>query len=419
MKPQLEPVLLFQEIVFCILLFLIPFSIAAVEICFGLLLLGWILHGWVSGWKDLRLWASPDRFHLRLSLIIFLTVCAMSIAVSAYKAISLSGFINKWLEYALLMVFAVELGRRPRLRNWSVPVIAASGSCVVIEAVTQEMFGYGLFTRHPLMKFSRMTGPYTNPTDLATYLMVLMFILLGYLVVSKRPRWSGAIVLVLFAALACFIRTQTRGAWLGVAAGFVAMITASVHPRIRRAVAAIFVLLLAAIGTVIWLQGPERLHHLFFDLDIGKTDRYYMWRSALWMIKDRPLLGQGLNTFMANYVAYWVGGEIAPRYAHNCFLQVAAETGLIGLTAFLWFLGSVIVRQVQALRRLVSDESALLCGIFGALAGFLVQSAVDTNFYVIRQAALFWVLAGFGFGFAEQLQKLPGAAPAALCNQRL
>jgi putative inorganic carbon (HCO3(-)) transporter len=138
----------------------------------------------------------------------------------------------------------------------------------------------------------------------------------------------------------------------------------------------------------------------FSLLDAGAHDRWLMWQAALGMIRDRPWLGHGVNTFMANYLAYWVGGERFPRYAHNCYLQVAAETGLIGLSAFLGLLGAVFWRVLAGVREATPEQRLLLLGLGAGLLAFATQSALDTNFYSLRQAALFWVLAGLAVGLS-------------------
>lgn len=131
-------------------------------------------------------------------------------------------------------------------------------------------------------------------------------------------------------------------------------------------------------------------------------DRWMMWQAAIRMIADRPWLGHGVNTFMANYLTYWVGGERQPRYAHNCYLQVAAETGLVGLAAFAWLLAALFFRLVRGLRASVGrgPEHSLLAGCLAGLVAFAVQAGYDTNFYALRQAALFWVLAGLACGLS-------------------
>jgi len=127
-----------------------------------------------------------------------------------------------------------------------------------------------------------------------------------------------------------------------------------------------------------------------------------MWQAAIGMIRDRPLLGHGVNTFMANYLDYWVGGERLPRYAHNCYLQVAAETGVLGLAAFLGLLGTLFRRVMDGLDEVGPGQHRMLLGLCGALVAFAIQAGLDTNFYALRQVVLFWVVAGLAVGLAEQ-----------------
>jgi putative inorganic carbon (HCO3(-)) transporter len=125
------------------------------------------------------------------------------------------------------------------------------------------------------------------------------------------------------------------------------------------------------------------------------------------------VLGHGLNTFMAHYLDYWVGGQRLPRYAHNCYLQVAAETGILGLAAFLWLLGALGARLFRALRGLPSKDRLLLSGVCAGLLAFVVQAGIDTNFYSLRQAALFWTLAGLALGVSERgWRAAPPPAPS-------
>jgi O-antigen ligase len=134
--------------------------------------------------------------------------------------------------------------------------------------------------------------------------------------------------------------------------------------------------------------------------DMGTKDRLHMWQAALRMIQDRPILGQGVNTFMANYLDFWVGGERQPRYAHNCYLQIAAETGLIGLAAFA---GMIVAasRRVWSALRVKAAAATLLAGLAAGLLAFLVHAGYETNFFSMRQAALFWTLGGLAVGMSQ------------------
>lgn len=379
------------------LLFLLPFSKAAVEIGFGFLLISWLIAHCDARWRRGMVWRRPSWRPMGLAVGAYLVACALSILVSDAPALSVNAFINKWLEYLLLFVIAADLAARRRLGRPIVAVLACSTAFVVIEAVTQERFGRGLFRHFPLGRFERMTGPYENPIDLATYFMVVIPIFLAA-ASTARSRWRWVLWVGLMGLMACVTRTEAMSAWLGLGVGL--LIASGFDRGLRRA--AMVLLVATAVGGGAILHASGHFERAVSFSDIGRIDREYMWKAAIGMIRDRPVLGHGLNTFMANYLRYRVGGEAQPRYAHNCYLQVAAETGLVGLVTFLALLALLCVRLITSLRRLKGAERTRLAGWLAGLLAFLVQAGLDTNFYALRQAALFWTLAGVALGCSMQ-----------------
>jgi len=379
------------------LLFLLPFSKAAVEIGFGILLLGWLLERLGSHERPRSGWEEMSRRPLLLMMTAYLGVCALSIAVSGHPALSVRGVVGKWLEYLLFFVIVADLGRRGPITSRSLAVLAWSSLFVLVEAASQEVWGRGLFRGYHLAIYGRMTGPYENPIDLATYLMVVIPILLGDSA-TRRGRVRAWLLGLVAAQILCLGRTEASGAWLGLTVGLAAMCLAS--RALRRWTA--LVLLAVLSSGILWLHAVGRLGATLSLLDIGTVDRWAMWQAAIGMIRDRPLLGHGVNTFMANYLDYWVGGERLPRYAHNCYLQVAAETGVLGLAAFLGLLGTLFRRVMDGLDEVGPGQHRMLLGLCGALVAFAIQAGLDTNFYALRQVVLFWVVAGLAVGLAEQ-----------------
>lgn len=380
------------------LLALLPFSKAAVEICFGLLLLGWLLERLNPATREATCWWTDRRLRPVLAwLVAYLLVCAASIAVSDFPGKSARGFVSKWLEYLLFLVIAADLGARPGVAQKAVAVLAGSSFAVALQAIGQECYLLWLSTRPvqfpdaPFAAYTRMTGPYENPIDLATYLMVVIPTLVMWsLTKSGRARWLTVGLAALLAG--AVVRTQASGAWLGLlaAAGLLVVYRSAVRPWLLAGLGALGVAALA----YCWTGGTVSL------IDAGAADRWLMWQAAIGMIQDRPWLGHGLNTFMANYLKYRVGGEPFPRYAHNCYLQVAAETGVIGLVAFLGLLGAIFQRVLTGARSAAAEPRLLLMGLGAGLLAFATQAALDTNFYALRQAALFWVLAGLAVGLS-------------------
>ncbi len=378
-----------------VLLFLLPFSKAAIEIMFGVLLVGWLAAQLAPTSRANTIWASRPLRPVALAVGAYLGVCALSILVSSHPWLSVKGLVNKWLEYLLFFVIVADLASTPNVVTRSLTVMTWSSVFVVIEAVTQEVFRKGIFRGLPFNAFGRITGPYENPIDLATYLIVIIPILLTYGLSRHGRRRAGLWALLTFLALG-LVKTEAAGAWLGLGAGLIAVL--GWQKTVRRYGAVLLLTLVIVVS--IHLQHRGNLQDVFSLTETGKVDRWVMWQAAMGMIQDRPILGHGLNTFMANYLTYWVGGEQAPRYAHNCYLQVAAETGLIGLGAFLVLLWQIFAYLLRGLTKLPSQDRLILLGMIAGLFAFALQAGVDTNFYSLRQAALFWTLAGLAVGLA-------------------
>lgn len=394
---------------YALLLFL-PFSKAAIEITSTLLIIGWVGARLLPSSRGATVWITPGYRALAWWLAALVGVYAASVLVSSFPESSLRGLVGKWMQYFFLLVVAADLVRRPAVLRRGLWVVLVSCALVIVESAWQEWRGAGLFLRHPVNSFGRMTGPYENPIDLATYFMVVVPILAGA-ALRQRGRARVAHWAVIGLAVICLGRTNSLGAWLGLGAGMAVFVTMR-SSLVRRTGLIILLILIAAAG-VFLAQHPARFFELGSLSEIGKVDRLAMWQAALGMIRDRPLLGHGLNTFMANYLAYWIGGDRQPRYAHNCYLQMTAETGLIGLVVFLGVLWQLFALVAAGFRRGDSARTLLLSGLAAGLLSFLAQAGIDTNFYSLRQATLFWTVAGVALGCAA----LPDEERSALSHR--
>ena len=118
--------------------------------------------------------------------------------------------------------------------------------------------------------------------------------------------------------------------------------------------------------------------------------RKVFWQEALQIIHKFPILGAGLNTYtkiIEQSKMQWVA------YPHNCYLQMAAEIGTVGLLAFVWILFRLFFSVIANLPN-VSDRflNTVLVGFSAGLFGFLSHSFVDTNFYSVQLGNLLWVV---------------------------
>jgi len=124
-------------------------------------------------------------------------------------------------------------------------------------------------------------------------------------------------------------------------------------------------------------------------LSRGDSSRFEYWQQTFLMIKAHPLMGQGIGTFMDRI--HQQAPFLIPIYAHNCYLQIWAETGVFSLLTFVAFLLMVLIRAGMDYRK---SNDPILLGVLCGLAGFLIHAFFDNHFYSVPLAFLFWVMLG-------------------------
>jgi len=124
-----------------------------------------------------------------------------------------------------------------------------------------------------------------------------------------------------------------------------------------------------------------------------RRGRLELWRLALAMWRDHPLLGVGADNFRRLHPQYggWLGAGNVPMSAHNQLLESAATTGTLGLLALV---GTIVFSARAALRSLRRDRGEAAAVVLGLLAAFLVQAQVDALLEFTGHYLLFALVVG-------------------------
>lgn len=140
------------------------------------------------------------------------------------------------------------------------------------------------------------------------------------------------------------------------------------------------------------------------DENYAVIERLAHWYAALEMLRERPLLGVGIGNYVPLYPAYRVPGWEDPMgHAHNCYLHIAAETGLLGLAGYSLFLVAAFREAWAALGRTTGPRRAMVLGILGVLGAFAVHSLFD-NLYVHGMNMHLAVLLGLLYVLTERCE---------------
>ena len=213
--------------------------------------------------------------------------------------------------------------------------------------------------------------------------------------------------------LAAVAASYSRGAWLGVA---IAMgVTALLFARWARMIA----LILLPVGALILLGGSAQLVPGSINARIGSivdearpfdassviitganfaaVERMAHWQAGWRMFEDHPVLGVGVGNFNTRYPDYYVRSEfrISQGHAHNIYIQMLAETGIAGLTAFLLLTLSFLALAVQVVLRAPPGFARMLAlGAVGTLASVATHNVFE-DLQVLNlgvQLAAIWVI---------------------------
>jgi O-antigen ligase/tetratricopeptide (TPR) repeat protein len=264
----------------------------------------------------------------------------------------------------------------------------------------------------------RAVGPFVNPNHFAAYLnLILPLALVGALFRTFLCRRSASqeplrfFCLVAASVLICAIALSlSRGGWLGalIAASMVIGLALAALWRGRPgrresrlevpgAFYVISVLCIVVITTVYTAPSLPTAVDARLEATMSEPDfssRLGYWRDSMTMIRDFPALGVGLGSFQDLFARYqsppWAPYSV--REAHNDYVELAAEAGVVGLGLALWFFLVASVRIYRGLRTVHPEALPVVAALIAGLAAIAVQEVFEFALQIPGNAVLFTIL---------------------------
>jgi O-antigen ligase len=358
----------------------------------------------------------------------------------------------KWIEMYLVAGLVVETAGRKKL-GWVIAILFLVGLTQAAIGLWQFQFrGHGPEGFRILGTHFRAYGTFEQPNPFGGF-MGLVWPIAAAIAMSaslkvingtrtlartdehgfsfsirENPRLSAsqksfllALVgsaLVAAATLAALFLSFSRGAWLGAVAAAAAMIV--FWPRRRwlglglaagglttflilynlgllpAAISARF----ADVGDFVQVYDVRGVH--INDSNFAIVERLAHWQAALNMAEASPVFGVGLNNYEPAYDDYrLINWKYALGHAHMIYLNVLAETGLVGLAAYLFLWGGVVFitirlinrKDLSGLRNLTGLDRALAVGLLGVWVHLSTHQLLD-NLYVGNIALYLGALLG-------------------------
>lgn len=293
----------------------------------------------------------------------------------------------------------------------SVSVLGGMGSLDYLRSGDQTLFAGGEQTG------ARAASAFADPNYYAALLVLGLLPALGLVLADVRRYWYvGAACAVTFVGIALSL---SRGALVAAFGGGLLLLAWRRARWVAVTLAGLFaVLTLAGANPIVesdqFTVVEKRLSTLSGPGIQERSRRPEIWATAREIAYEHPFVGIGVNQFefearRRNLVED--GGPL--ENAHSIPFSLAAETGLIGLAAFVFFLGQLAVRSVRALRAADRLRYALAIGCAAALLGFGLQGLTVVQIRVSFIAGTFFLIAGMLTALADRSARESWSGPPA------
>jgi O-antigen ligase len=318
--------------------------------------------------------------------LLFLAISGVSIFYSADRLLSTAD----WLR--LVSVFFVYVLTRALFRGEAklrrvLFVIFLSALVPVLVAYTQLFTGMASVLN---MKSGRLLGTFFHPNAFASYLLV-MLVFATALALERESlvsrRFLGFMIALIFLI---FVLTFSRGAWVVFLFAMLFMGTF----RYRRILG-----LLPVALVVVAFSMPAVIDRLYdaFDPTYQRGRDAWTWRLEAWsdilpLVREKPFFGHGLSQIESE-MGY---------LAHNDYLRLMVEVGLVGFLAYLVLMWTLLGRTLRDYRLAASNVAkSFQFGLLAMTLGFLIREFADNTIRNTVVMMYFWIFVGVCRNMAE------------------
>ncbi len=335
----------------------------------------------------------------------FFAAVVISIMLSGWMGGGWWAFQQFFPVWILFIMMSMTITTLPKIRL-TMDVIAYSGLVVAIHSIEQYHFGVswtGLELATDIDGRIRYLGIFNDPNDLGVLFVTTLPFIGSWQSRARNGLMRTLSFILLGVMIYAIYLTDSRGAMLASLL-ILAMHFSTVYGRVKTAIA-------GGVAMVILSAVKSRLEKLDAS-EKSAFERIEAWYQGIQMLKSNPLFGVGFGQFQEHH----------ERTAHNSFVLVFAETGLIG---FFFWLGLVLISFYLLIQvSNIDDEEALqdsdedkadlwqeykktgwllLMSLSGYVVGaFFLSRSYDTYFYII-----FGLIAGYCLGAQRAFSWIP------------
>jgi len=314
---------------------------------------------------------------------LFLILSFASIFYSIDPSNSIREFI-RIITIFLLYFMSYQLIKNKKDFWLLIKIILMSYILPGIFALIQLVFGLGL--SDDFGGFKRIYGTFAHPNPFAFYTFFILGLALALTLskirfeISRSFIYSWSLIAVLTFIL---FATRTRSA---IACFFIFILIFGIFKYRQILLAGVLLFFFAYFFSEIFQQRLWELVAL--DPYSSVIWRFRLWRDIFPISMWQPWLGYGTGTF-TNLIEFYRGFRFGSLEAHNDYLKIFVENGILGLITYFWLIISLLFYLFKIFIKTIDQDKILTLGVLVICISLFAASFFDNIF---RETALQWNL---------------------------
>jgi len=320
---------------------------------------------------------------------IFSTAVSINIQNSLKETIKFISYIS---------VFFIVSQADGNQKKILIKIIVICASMISIYCIYQYIWGYqhtldylkkinsdfvstSIYAEDILLIDKRSIGTFPSPNILGGYLIIIFP--LSLMLLKNTSSYSQKWVLLPILMVISLILTKSIGPILIFIATFIILLFSSDNTfKNKKLIFVIFIIFLSfALAFIIYNRWNRLV--VFKSGHNPLTMRLNYWRTTMAIIKEHPFLGIGPGNFQEVFLKYYkLGWGTGTRYAHNIFLQIWSETGVLGLL-------SIIYLFMAFIRNTLNSKYLFLAGL-----AFVLHNLIDITYFMPEVGLFWWIIIG-------------------------
>lgn len=357
---------------------------------------------------------SLRKTKLDLPLILFSLVLVLSLFISKTKTVSLNDFIIFFSYILIFFLITNNLDKKADFNSF-IHLFFIISSLVSIYTIIQY-YGFDPY----LSDLHSLTSTIGQKNWISNYLAMIFPVMFSYFLLEQTKKNRILYFLLLSILYATLMICQSRGIWISISLTIILALYIIFKFNLLKIFQEnkkwlILLLVTFLIITIIYstdnplnksaITVPQRAISTFDEQDPSINTRLLMWKTTLEMIKDRPIFGAGIGTFKMNYLnyqaeflknnPYYIQYSGKAGEAHNEYLQMWAEIGIIGLGIFIGIILMFYSLIINYLKKVDNYKDKII--VFGLVLGitcFLIHSLFTFPLHVPALGVTFFAILG-------------------------